>query len=242
MKKDNIYSKKMTIRDFNFNGKVADVFDEMLERSVPFYDEVQMMIGSIVEKFAQDRTNIYDLGCSTGTTILNIIEKLKNKDVKIIGLDNSIPMIEHAKEKLKTKGFLNKCELKYADLNQPIYIDNPSVVILVLTLQFVRPIHREVLIKQIYDRLIKNGCLIIVEKILATDSLINRLFIDLYYDFKKRKGYSDLEIAQKREALENILIPFRIDENIRLLRMCGFPIVDTFFQWYNFSGLLAIKQ
>jgi len=241
-KKDKIFAKKMKIQDFNFDNKVANVFDEMLERSVPFYAETQRMIGKLVEKFAQDGTNIYDLGCSTGTTMLNIAPRIKTKDIKIIGIDNSIPMLERAKEKLKKKGVRDRCELKCADLNQPLFLNNPSVVILVLTLQFIRPIQREALIKQIYDQLIANGCIIAVEKILANDSMTNRLFIDLYYDYKKSRGYSQLEIAQKREALENILIPYRIDENIMLLRRSGFPIVDTFFQWHNFAGFLGIKQ
>ncbi len=241
-KKDKVFAKKMKIKDFTFDKKIANVFDEMLERSVPFYAEMQMMVARLVENFAQDGTNIYDLGCSTGNTMLNIVERTKNKNVKIVGMDNSTPMLERAREKLKEKGVWDRCELKCADLNKPLFLDNPSVVILILTLQFVRPIQREVLMRQIYDSFVKNGCIIVIEKILGNDSLTNRLFIDFYCDYKKRSGYSQLEISQKREALENVLIPFRIDENIRLLRRSGFTIVDTFFQWYNFSGFLGVKE
>jgi tRNA (cmo5U34)-methyltransferase len=115
------------------------------------------------------------------------------------------------------------------------------VVVLNLTLQFVRPLYRDTLIRQIADGVNANGCLILVEKVLSADSLLNRMFIKFYYDMKRRNGYSDMEIAQKREALENVMIPYRIEENTELLKRNGFKAVDTFFKWYNFAGLVAVK-
>lgn len=240
--KDKIFSKKGKVGDFAFDEKVADVFDDMVDRSVPFYEEMQRMTVEMVDRFAQEGTNVYDLGCSTATTLLNMASKIKNRKVKFIGMDGSLPMLERAKEKLKLANCWDQCELKCADLNQTLSLENPSVVILVLSLQFVRPLQREALIKQIYESLRKNGCIIVIEKILANDSMTNRLFIDFYYDYKRRRGYSQMEIAQKREALENILIPYRDDENIMLLRRNGFAIVETFFKWYNFAGFLGVKQ
>jgi tRNA (cmo5U34)-methyltransferase len=114
-------------------------------------------------------------------------------------------------------------------------------VLLVLTLQFVRPLWRDRLIRRIAQGMAENGCLILVEKVLGENSTFNRLFIKHYYEMKKRNGYSDLEIAQKREALENVLIPYRLEENKELLRGQGFQHVDVFFKWYNFCGLLAMK-
>jgi tRNA (cmo5U34)-methyltransferase len=169
-------------------------------------------------------------------------EKIKTKNIKFIGVDNSIHMIERTRKRLKANDCRHRYELKQWDLNNELFLRNPSVVILVLTLQFIRPIRREVLIRQIYEKLSKNGCVIIVEKILSKDSVTNGLFRDFHFDYKKRRGYSELEIAQKREALENILIPYTLDENILLLRRNGFPIVETFFKWYNFAGLVAVKQ
>jgi tRNA (cmo5U34)-methyltransferase len=112
---------------------------------------------------------------------------------------------------------------------------------MVLTLQFVRPLNRESLLKSVYDGMNHNGCLVLIEKVLSPHSTFNRLFIDHYYQMKKRKGYSDLEIAQKREALENVLVPYHLEENQQLLRTCGFQHLDVFFKWYNFCGILAIK-
>jgi tRNA (cmo5U34)-methyltransferase len=116
------------------------------------------------------------------------------------------------------------------------------VVILCLTLQFVRPLYRERLIKRIFDGLVKGGVLIVSEKILAEDSLFNRNFIKYYYDYKRRNHYSEMEISQKREALENVLIPYKLSENIKMFREAGFSHIETFFKWYNFSGFIAIKN
>jgi tRNA (cmo5U34)-methyltransferase len=112
---------------------------------------------------------------------------------------------------------------------------------LILTLQFIRPLHREPLVQSIYNGLNDNGCLILVEKVLGEHSTFNRLFIQHYYEMKLRNGYTQLEIAQKREALENVLIPYRLEENKELLRRVGFRHVDVFFKWYNFCGMIALK-
>jgi tRNA (cmo5U34)-methyltransferase len=112
---------------------------------------------------------------------------------------------------------------------------------MVLTLQFIRPLYREKLIESIYHGMNDNGCLIVVEKVIGEDSLFNRLFIKYYYDMKKRNGYSELEISQKREALENVLIPYKLLENRELLLEQGFRYCDVFFKWYNFCGMVAVK-
>jgi len=132
-------------------------------------------------------------------------------------------------------------ELKHANLNSGIILDNPSVVIMCLTLQFIRPLYREKLLQEIYTQMNENSCFILIEKVLGEDSLFNRLFINYYYDFKRRNHYNDMEISQKREALENVLIPYKLMENRELLSATGFRYVETFFKWYNFSGLVAVK-
>src|SRR4029079_17145356 len=140
-------------------------------------------------------------------------------------------------------GFDREIELRCVDFDRDrdVEVRDASVVLLVLTLQFVRPLYRERLIRSIYDGLNDKGCLILVEKVLGESSTFNRLFIKHYYEMKKRNGYSELEIAQKREALENVLIPYRLEENKELLRGQGFRDVDVFFKWYNFCGMLAMK-
>ena len=241
MPKDEIFKENMTsITDFNFGKKVASVFDDMLDRSVPFYQEIQRMLGEMAVDFAVDGTNIYDLGCSTGTTLLNLGQNIPNK-VKFIGIDYSQDMLAQCKQKLTEHHFSREHELICADLNQGVNIENASVVVMVLTLQFVRPLQRDNLIRSILKGLHEKGCLLLVEKVLGEDSFFNRLFIKYYYDFKKRNGYNELEIAQKREALENVLIPYKLLENRELLLKEGFRYCDVFFKWYNFCGMVAVK-
>jgi tRNA (cmo5U34)-methyltransferase len=110
-----------------------------------------------------------------------------------------------------------------------------------LTLQFVRPLHRQQVIRTIADGLHPQGCLILVEKLTESDTLFNRLFIKYYYEMKRRHGYSEMEIANKREALENVLIPYRLGENEQLLVSNGFSKFQTWFRWYNFCGIIAVK-
>jgi len=241
MSKDQVFNNKMeSIGDFNFGENVAAVFDDMLNRSVPFYQEIQRMIVELVSDFAADGTHLYDLGCSTGTTLLNLERSIGNR-VKYIGIDNSEEMLEKCRKNLSEKKFSAEYELVCADLNKGIHIENASVVLMVLTLQFIRPLYREKLIESIYHGMNDNGCLIVVEKVLGEDSLFNRLFIKYYYDMKKRNGYSELEISQKREALENVLIPYKLLENRELLLKQGFRYCDVFFKWYNFCGMVAVK-
>ena len=228
--------------DFHFGKETASVFDDMLGRSVPLYDEIQRMVGELVGDFAADGTDIYDLGCSTGNTFLQIEKNIPEEvKVRFVGVDSSPEMIEKAKEKLAAAGLRHEVVLHTADFSQGVPVSNASVALMILTLQFVRPLHRDRLVRQIYRGLADNGCLILVEKVLGENSIFNRLFIRHYYEMKKRNGYSDLEIAQKREALENVLIPYRLEENRELLRKEGFRQVDVFFKWYNFCGMIALK-
>jgi tRNA (cmo5U34)-methyltransferase len=132
-------------------------------------------------------------------------------------------------------------EFRCADLNQGVVIENASMVLMILALQFIRPLYRDKLIGMILQGLNENGALILVEKLIGEDSLFNRLFIKYYYDMKKRNGYSELEIAQKREALENVLIPYKLMENREMLLRAGFRYCDVFFKWYNFCGIIAVK-
>ena len=241
MSKDKLFRRKRRlVTDFTFGKETATVFDDMLHRSVPFYAELQRMIGEIAADVAVEGTNLYDLGCSTGTTLL-MLDRVVPKDVRFVGVDASPEMLERARVKLKEHGVTRDCQLLCADLNQGVHITNASVVILTLTLQFIRPLYRHQLMKQIASGMNEQGCLILVEKILPKDSTLNRLFIKYYYAFKERQGYSKMEIAQKREALENILIPYRLEENQELLLSSGFREWDVFFKWYNFCGMMALK-
>lgn len=240
--KDEVFKDEINkVSDFKFSAKVAGVFDDMVNRSVPFYGEMQRMTAELAADFVQPGTDVYDLGCSTGTTMIGM-NTLIPTDIRFIGVDDAVQMLEKCDTKLKEAGFERPYDLRVADLNINVEISNASVVVLCLTLQFVRPIFREKLVKTILNGLVPGGVLILVEKILAEDSIFNREFIKYYYNHKRRNHYSELEISQKREALENVLIPYKLSENIHMLRDAGFAHCEVFFKWYNFAGLIAVKK
>lgn len=230
--------------DFAFDRDVAEVFDDMLLRSVPFYREQQEMIREMACRFWVPGTRVYDLGCSTGTTLIGLAPAL-GEEAELVGIDSSAPMVERARRNVAAQGLDDRIEIVVADLNRgldDVGLENASVVTMAWTLQFVRPLRRDGLVRRIYDGMVEDGILLVTEKVLTDDSATNRFFIDLYYDFKRRNDYTDTEIARKREALENVLVPYRVDENLQLLRRNGFEIVETFFRWYNFAGFLAVKK
>ena len=245
MDRDRVFLKPRELTsDFEFNDEVAEVFDDMISRSVPLYMEQQGMIKEIGKYFSVKGTNIYDLGCSTATTLINLCNEV-DSSICLIGYDKSLPMIKRAKEKIKLYGFEDRIEVRYCDFNgelDELSMENASLVTMCWTLQFIRPLKRDNLIQKIYDALIENGVLLVTEKILTNNSLMNRIFVNFYYDYKKRQGYSNEEIVGKREALENVLVPYRVDENIEMLKRNGFEIVETYFQWYNFTGFICIKK
>ncbi|HWK99040.1 MAG TPA: carboxy-S-adenosyl-L-methionine synthase CmoA, partial [Parapedobacter sp.] len=218
-----------------------NAFDDMVERSVPYYSEIQRMIIEQVCEFAVPDTNVYDLGCSTGTTFLHL-DPLIDERIRFVGVDDSKDMLQKCEAKLKEAKLKRPYELKNADLHEDFVIENASAVVLCLTLQFVRPLYREKLLRRIYEGLQPGGVLVVSEKILAEDSLFNRNFIKYYYDYKRRNQYSELEISQKREALENVLVPYKLSENIKMLMEAGFSHTEVFFKWYNFSGFIAVKN
>jgi tRNA (cmo5U34)-methyltransferase len=239
---DRLFSNRREAADFEFGAETAAVFDDMLERSVPFYGEIHRMVAELSADYARDGGAVYDLGCSTCTAFLRFGPLVPpSAPVRCVGIDSSPAMLAVAERKLADASFPFPIELRVADLDAGVAIDDASVVLLVLTLQFIRPLHRDRLLHDIYDGLREGGCLILVEKVLGETSSLNRLFMRHYYELKRRNGYTDLEIAQKREALENVLVPYRVEENRDLLLRQGFNDIDVFFKWYNFCGLLAVK-
>ena len=241
MAKDTLFSEQRgEVRDFDFGKDTAVVFDDMLNRSVPYYSEMERMIGEISADYAVDGTRVYDLGCSTCAAFFEL-DRVLPKNIKFVGVDFSNEMLDQAREKIAGQNLKRDHELICADLNDEIEIKNASVVIMNLTLQFIRPVRRHLVMNNIVRGMVPGGCLLVVEKVLSKDSKINRSFIKYYYDFKQRNGYSEMEIAQKREALENVLIPYRLEENYELFLSSGFSFCDVFFKWYNFCGIIAVK-
>ena len=240
MTRDNLFEQKSGRNDFSFNHRVAEVFDDMLARSVPCYHQVIDMSGRILAEFLQKKDHVIDLGCSTGSTLLELARYLEAQELRFTGIDNSRAMIKKASLKAEMFGKQDSVGFEEKDILD-LDVKDAGAFLLNYTLQFVRPMDRQRLTANLYQSLRPGGVMIISEKIIFHDSLINRSFIDFYLNFKKSQGYSEIEITRKREALENVLIPFSMDENIRMLRQAGFSTVEPFFQWFNFSSFLAVK-
>jgi tRNA (cmo5U34)-methyltransferase len=234
--KDTLFDKPIK-KQFEFDEDVASVFDDMLHRSVPFYDQMLELTTSFAQNYLEDGDIVYDLGCSTASTLINIAKK---SDVRLnfYGVDNSTAMIERAKHKTNAFGLdINFIE----DDIFNVEIKPSKVIISNYTLQFIRPLQREKLIQKIFNSLEDGGVFIFSEKIITEDKVLNKQFIDSYYEFKKKQGYSEFEIAQKREALENVLIPYTYEENKNMILNSGFKHFDCIFKWINFGTFIAIK-
>jgi tRNA (cmo5U34)-methyltransferase len=240
MARDTIFETKMPAEKFEFNDRVAEVFDDMLDRSVPFYKQVIEMTAEIIGHSLQPGDRVYDLGCSTGTTLLLLARELAEKKLAFTGVDNSKAMLDKALRKAEMFSMAGSIDFIEQDITR-IELAGAGGVILNYTLQFITPSIRWEFLRRIYNGLRDRGVMVLSEKIVCPDGDRNDQFLDSYHRYKKRRGYSELEIANKREALENILIPLSIEENSSLLRQAGFSKVDTFFQWFNFVSFVARK-
>ncbi|MBC8208754.1 MAG: carboxy-S-adenosyl-L-methionine synthase CmoA [Desulfobulbaceae bacterium] len=239
--KDTLFHVNRIDRDFVFTDRVVEVFDDMVDRSVPFYQEVIKANAQLLAAHLNSGDLVVDLGCATGTTLLQLTGLLKNLQLRFLGLDNSPAMLDKAR--LKAELF-SKQKLISFTLGDITKVNQPETGAFLLnyTLQFIRPPQRLAFVRRLHTNLRPGGVLMLSEKTIVNHSALNRHYIDIYHAFKRERGYSELEIANKREALENVLIPFSIEENKALLKEAGFSCVEVFFQWFNFSSLIAIKD
>ena len=236
--RDNLFNKQSDIADFRFDQDVVKVFDDMVRRSVPGYDSMIQMIGLIARMYGKDNTNYYDLGSSTGAITLSIALNNKSKNNQFFAIDNSKEMVEQCEKNLHNK--VDNLQAICDDINQ-VKINSASIVVLNLTLQFIDVNLRSNLIKKIYDGLEPGGILIISEKIHFDDAVTQNQITKLHMDFKKENGYSELEIANKRQAIENVLITETKEQHLNRLRDCGFVETSCFFQCLNFVSFLSVK-
>lgn len=242
MSKDTIYKQTASSTDFTFNDQVAEVFDDMVNRSVPIYNTVIDGIARLLAGRQQQRTptTVYDLGCSTGTTLLELDRRLSDKDINFTGIDSSDSMLKRARRKSAMFAKTERITFKKGDITTAP-LPGADIIICNYMLQFIRPVIRESLVRRLHGELSSGGMLIITEKTLATGSL-GQTFIDTHHQFKREQGYSELEISRKREALENILIPFTVTENMEILQQAGFSEIEIFSKWFNFASFVAVKK
>ena len=241
-KQDAIYATALDeIIDFRFDERVVDVFPDMIQRSVPGYATMISSIGVLAAKYAQANSHCYDLGCSLGAVSLAMRQRIRQPDCDIIAVDNSQAMIDRGQQ-LLASNTSTAVTVKMLCANiQDVTIENASIVVLNFTLQFIPLEERLALIKRIYQGLNPGGILILSEKIAFDEQDRQCFHADSHHEFKRANGYSDLEISQKRTALENVLIPETLACHQQRLKEAGFGFSDLWFQCFNFTSLVAVK-
>jgi len=242
MKKDRVFATKQSaVKPFEFNKEVANVFDDMLNRSVPLYSESIQRQAQLTARYYQDDSHIYDLGCSNGNLGVLILDQLKDRPFSMIGIDSSRPMIKKYSDRIEDRGGASSIHL-VCGLLEDLPIRNASVVLINLTLQFLDPGKRDTLIKKIYQGMTSGGILLLTEKTISPVATVDTLQTEFYTRFKVENGYSELEISQKRDALEKVLIPDTVQIHRDRIIGAGFSSFDIWLKWFNFTSMIAIKQ
>jgi tRNA (cmo5U34)-methyltransferase len=238
--KDSIYASEQQVKDFSFDQNVVEVFPDMIQRSVPGYATIVSTMGKLAGQYAQSNSNLYDLGCSLGAVTLSMRRNIRTDNSNIIAVDNSQAMVERCKVHLQgfksdvpvtvTLGYINELEIQSA-----------SVVAMNFTLQFIPHAQRQAVLEKIYANLKPGGVLLLSEKIKAENEQCDNLLIDLHHDFKRHNGYSELEISQKRTAIENVMRPDTLSTHTQRLSDIGFSQTQVWYQCFNFCSMVAIK-
>jgi tRNA (cmo5U34)-methyltransferase len=238
---DTLYAtEKPKVENFSFNQQVVDVFPDMINRSVPSYQNIIDCVGKMANLLCNSNPIIYDLGCSLGNVSLSIAKHAQSKNPKIKGIDNSSAMIERCQQHIDAFSFGNSISLKQADLVS-LALSPCNMVVINFTLQFIEPTKRQNIINKVYRALEPKGVFVLSEKIELSNAVLNNVLVDLHHEFKRENGYSDLEISQKRSALEEVMRLDTVKIHQERLREAGFSNVCVWYQHFNFVSILAIK-
>ena len=238
---DTLYaSPRDHIVDFAFDASVASVFPDMIRRSVPGYGEIIALTGLLAEQYAQPGSRCYDLGCSLGAVSLSMRRRIPHADCRIIAVDNAPAMLEQAQRRLADAPGVAPVELRCADVRE-VTIEDASVVVLNFTLQFIEPAERLPLLQRIQAGLRPGGILVLAEKLAFANDLEQDFNTDMHLAFKRANGYTELEISQKRTALEKVLIPDTRDQHEERLRWAGFKHSECWFRCFNFAAFVAFR-
>ena len=239
--KDSLFAEPRShLVDFAFDDQVAQVFPDMIRRSVPGYETVIAMLGVFASHYVLKDSRVYDLGCSQGAATLALRRHIDKPGVTLIAVDNAQSMIDRCSSNIAADLSPSPVELRCEDILQtPIH--DASLVTLNFTLQFLAVEQRAAMLQRIYDGLLPGGVLVLSEKIFFDNDDQQVRMTDLHHEFKRLNGYSDLEISQKRQALENVLVPETVDAHCQRLRDVGFDQIHVWFQCVNFVSIVAVK-
>ncbi|UYG02551.1 carboxy-S-adenosyl-L-methionine synthase CmoA [Halomonas sp. LR3S48] len=240
--RDAIFSTPLDrVARFSFDERVVACFPDMIRRSVPGYGQILGMLGLIAGRHLRHGAHVYDLGCSLGAASLALAGQLPADAFRLTAVDLSPAMVARARETLAAECPQHAIEVVAGDIRTLDY--QPSgMVILNFTLQFLPPEDRDAVIARLYAALEPGGVLVLSEKVVDPDERDNAWRVERYHDFKRANGYSDMEISQKRTALENVLVPDTLEAHHARLAQAGFPRSLTWFQYLNFASMIAFKE
>ena len=229
------------VASFSFDEQVVACFPDMIRRSVPGYGQILGMLGVIAERHLRHGGHVYDLGCSLGAVGLALAGRLPPQAFTLTGIDLSPAMVERARTTFAEEYPKHRIDIVEADIRHLDY-QPASMIVLNFTLQFLPPSDRDALLGKLFAALEPGGVLILSEKVVSADEQENAWLVERYHEFKRANGYSDMEISQKRTALENVLVPDTLEAHHARLLNAGFPRVTTWFQYLNFASMIAFKD
>lgn len=238
--RDELFEKGPWPKPFAFNDAVARVFDDMVSRSVPLYHEVVACAAHWARRYYQEGTKVVDVGCSTGT-FMELLGRYFPEPIHMLGVDNSEPMLEQAKQKLEELASYHTIELECEGAANANY-QNSSVVVMNYTLQFLPVSERKLVLQKIYDGLVPGGLLFLSEKVKSSVPQFQETVTQYYEAFKEANGYAKTEIERKKEALEHVLVPLTYEQQALMLVECGFSSVETLIKMHNFTTYVALKS
>ena len=241
MSRDDIYNDTdVQAGTFEFNDAVARVFPDMLRRSIPGYGQTIEAIGMLARRHVQTDSHCYDLGCSLGAATLAMRHNIKADNCRIIAVDNAAAMADRCRAIVEADDATTPVDVLHADLRD-VPIENASMVVMNYTLQFLAPSDRQSEIARIAEGMRPGGVFVLSEKVIDENRAFDETLIELHHDFKRKNAYSELEIARKRAAIENVLIPETVATHTDRLKAAGFQQAGVWLRWFNFVSILAIR-
>jgi tRNA (cmo5U34)-methyltransferase len=224
---------------WEFDQSVADVFDDMLRRSIPQYEVMRRAVHEVARRFARPGTSIVDLGCSRGDTLAPLVQEF-GADCHYVACDVSEPMLEVCRERYAKEIAAGVVEVRNCDLRREFPTCEASVVLSVLTLQFTPIEYRRRIVEAAHASIAEGGAFILVEKVFGQSAVVDRMLEEIYLQFKAENGYSQEEIMRKKMSLEGVLVPLDAGQNAAMLKESGFRSVECFWRWMNFVAWVAV--
>jgi tRNA (cmo5U34)-methyltransferase len=231
-----------------FDDSVTAVFDDMLQRSIPQYDVMRATVQTMGQDYVRSGRLVVDLGASSGEGIAPFVAEESRRgageSARFVAIECSPAMLAALRKRFASAIGTGIVTVFDHDLRRglPALDGQASLVLSVLTLQFVPMEYRQQVLRSAYDALAPGGAMILVEKVLGSSASIDTQFVSHYLDNKVRNGYTEEEVDRKRLSLEGVLVPMTAPWNEEMLRNAGFAEIDCFWRWLNFAGWLALKR